>query len=200
MNGKPISSELTEVPSIASRLFSFVNLNRLKKWLWLCGGLLAVAALALVEIRTSFLQSWIFTRTNERISFKLSAGRSPAIVFPRSAPFDDRRGYSKLGAFQSRLENQGYRVTTQTRQSETMMKLLGRGISPPYTEPPETGMDIRGADGLSLFRYAQADFLFKGMDEIPPLLVRTLLFLENRDLDRPASPWQNPVIDRKSVV
>jgi membrane peptidoglycan carboxypeptidase len=56
-------------------------------------------------------------------------------------------------------------------------------------------MTIIGAKGAPLFRYAQSDFLFKGMDDIPPLLTRTLLFLENRDLDRPAFSWQNPVIE-----
>src|SRR5437667_2252850 len=166
MNGKPISSELTEAPSLTSRVFSFIVPRQLKKWLWWCGGLLAIVVFAFIEIRTSFVQSWIFTSTNKRISFELAAGRSPAIVFPRSAPFDDRRGYSKLANLQARLENQGYHVTEQARQSETMRKLLGRGISPPYVEPPETGMDIRGADGLALFRYAQSDFLFKGVDDI----------------------------------
>src|ERR1043166_8727894 len=139
MNGKPIPSELTETPSLTSRVFSFVAPQRLKKWLWWCAGLLTLIALAVIEIRTSFLQSWIFTRTNKRVHFELASGRSPAIVFPRSAPFDDRRGYSKIPGFQSRLESQGYRVVQQARQSKTMMKLVNRGISPPYVEPPETG-------------------------------------------------------------
>src|SRR4029077_7513090 len=108
---------------------------------------------------------------------------------------DDWRGYSKLGNFQSRLESQGYRVAQQARQSETLGTLVSRGISPPYQEPRDTGMSILGVRGVPLFRYAQSDFLFKGVDDIPPLLTRTLLFLENRDLDRPASSWQNPVIE-----
>jgi membrane peptidoglycan carboxypeptidase len=76
-----------------------------------------------------------------------------------------------------------------------MVQLIERGISPPYVEPPETGLDIRGADGVSLFRHAQSEFLFAKMDDIPPLLVKTLLFLEDRDLNHPASPWQNPAIE-----
>ena len=195
MNGKSIPSELAEAPSLTSRLISFVSPKRLKTWLWWFGALLVIAVLGIIEIRTSFLQSWIFTRTNARISFKLAEGRNASIVFPRSAPFDDRRGYSKLSNFQSRLESQGYRVSLQARQSETLGNLIGRGISPPYVEPPDTGMSIVGAKGVPLFRYAQSDFLFKGIEDIPALLTKTLLFLENRDLDRPASPWQNPVIE-----
>ena len=62
-------------------------------------------------------------------------------------------------------------------------------------EQPATGLEVRGADGAPLFRYGQAEFLFAKTEAIPPLLVKTLLFLENRDLDNPATPWQNPVIE-----
>jgi membrane peptidoglycan carboxypeptidase len=195
MNGKPISPELAQSTPDSSRHFSFTLPKWLRKSLWWCAAVLLFVGIAVIEIRTSFVQSWVFTRTNERVFYNLGDGRSPAIVFPRPAPFDDRRGYSKLGVFQSRLEAEGYRVTQQVRQSPAMRRLLSQGISPPYIEPPETGMDIGGADGVPLFRYAQSDFLFKELDEIPQLLVKTLLFLENRDLDRPASSWQNPVIE-----
>jgi membrane peptidoglycan carboxypeptidase len=152
-------------------------------------------AAVFVEVHTSLIQSWIFTRTNESLSFNLEPGRSPQIAFPRSAPVDDRRGYSKLPQLLSRIEAQGYRTTHQSQQSEMTIKLINRGISPPYLEPPDAGIEIRGADGSSLFRYAQSDFLFEKIDDIPTLLVQTLLFLENRDLDRPSAPWQNPVIE-----
>ena len=76
-----------------------------------------------------------------------------------------------------------------------MLTLFEHGISPPYPERPDTGLDIRGVDGTPLFRYGQSEFLFGKIDDIPPLLVKTLLFLENRDLDHPATPWQNPAIE-----
>ncbi len=195
MRGKSIPSELLPVPSLAARLLFFVNFKRLRVWLWWLAVVLIVAACLFVEIQTSLLQSWFFTSTNERLFYTLKNGPSREIVFPRAGPFDERRGYSKLPAFQTRLESQAYRVTKQMRQSETMLTLLERGISPPYRESPGAGLEIRGADGVQLFRYAQSDFLFGKIDDIPPLLVKTLLFLENRDLDRPATPWQNPVIE-----
>jgi membrane peptidoglycan carboxypeptidase len=195
MSEKPIHSELPRVPSLGSRLFSFLNFKRLKVWLWCLAVVLIVAACVYVEIQTSILQSWFFTSTNERLFYTLKDGPSREIVFPRAAPFDERRGYSKLPAFQAKLESQGYRVNQQVRQSETMLRLLDHGISPPYLERPDTGLEIMGADGALLFRYAQADFLFRKIDDIPPLLVKTLLFIENRDLDRPVTSWQNPVIE-----
>ncbi len=195
MNGKTISSELQRLPSLAARLFFFINKRRLKNWLWWSAAILLIAVCLFIEIQTSVIQSWIFTSTNRRIFYSLQAGRSDEISFPHSAPFDDRRGYSKLPTYQSRLESEGYRVTWQTRQSETMLTLLEHGISPPYVERPDAGLEIRGVDGAPLFRYAQGDFLFHKIDDVPPLLVKSLLFLENRDLDRPATSWQNPVIE-----
>ena len=197
MNGKsiPSPSDFPRVLSAASRLFSFINHRRVKLWLCWLGALLVVFLCAFIEFQTSALQSWIFTSTNERLYFKLADGPSQEIAFPRSAPFDDRRGYSKLPLFLSRLEGQKYRISRQVRQSETMRMLFEQGISPPYLEQPATGLEIRGADGVPLFRYGQAEFLFAKTEAIPPLLVKTLLFLENRDLDNPATPWQNPVIE-----
>ncbi|HWP23538.1 MAG TPA: transglycosylase domain-containing protein [Candidatus Binatia bacterium] len=195
MNGKPLSSELARSSPAASQLLSFVNRRRLKKWFWRLGFFLVVSIAVLVEFQTSLLQSWIFTSTNERVYYTLADGPSREIAFPRSAPFDDRRGYSKLPLFQSRLESLGYKVVRQARQSETMRMLFENGVSPPYNERPDAGLDIRGADGTSLFRYGQSEFLFAKIADIPPLLVNTLLFLENRDLNRPAAPWQNPVIE-----
>jgi len=199
MSGKTIPSDTLRRPSFASRFFFFLNFTRLKVWLWWLALFAIVVACLFVEMQTSVLQSWFFTSTNERLFYTLKDGPSAAIRFPRSAPFDDRRGYSKLPAFQSKLEAQGYKVSQQTSQSETMLTLLEHGVSPPYLERPDTGLEIVGADGALLFRYAQADFLFQKLDDIPPLLVKTLLFLENRDLDRPASAWQNPVIEWERI-
>ena len=149
MNEKTLPSELPRVASLTSRLFFFANKKRLKILLWWLAAVLIIAAAIFVEIKTSLLQSWFFTSTNERLYYALKEGRSSEIVFPRAAPFDERRGYSKLPALQARLESHGYRVTQQVRQSETMLTLLERGISPPYLERPDAGLDIHGADGAS---------------------------------------------------
>ena len=195
MNSKPVSSDLSHAPSFASRLFWFANQKRVKIWLWFALSILLLVVFVFIEIQTSFLQSWFFTRTNEQLSYQMATGRSAEIAFPRSAPFDDRRGYSKMPVFQARLEAHGYQVSRQVRQSEKMVGLVKQGISPPYLEPPEAGLDIRGADSTPLFRHAQSEFLFGKMEDIPPALVKALLFLEDRDLDDPASPWQNPAIE-----
>lgn len=194
MSSKSIPSELTYA-TLSSRLFSLGHKRRFKNGLWALAAAFLLFACVYIEIQTSIIQSGIFTHINKRVSFVLGQGPSPRIAFPGSAPFDDRRGYSKLPAFQSRLESADYRITHQVQQSETLVSLIGSGISPPYPQPADAGLAVTGSDGTSLFRYGQSEFLFGKMKDVPPLLVKTLLFLENRDLDSPATPWQNPAIE-----
>jgi len=195
MNGKSIPSEYPRASTFATRLRSLIFRPRLKVWLYCAIAFLLLCLAVFIEFQTSLLQSWIFTSTNERLFYSLGDGPSKEIAFPRAGPFDERRGYSKLRSFETRLTAQNYRVTQQVRQSETMLTLAEHGVSPPYPERNDAGLEILGADGAPLFRYGQSEFLFEKIDDIPPLLVKTLLFLENRDLDHPATPWQNPVIE-----
>jgi membrane peptidoglycan carboxypeptidase len=195
MNGKSIPSEYPRASNFATRLRSLIFRPRLKVWLYWAIAFLVLCLAVFIEFQTSLLQSWIFTSTNERLFYSLADGPSKEIAFPRAGPFDERRGYSKVPSFETRLTAQNYRVTQQVRQSETMLTLEEHGVSPPYPERPDAGLEIVGADGAPLFRYGQSEFLFEKIDGIPQLLVKTLLFLENRDLNHPATPWQNPVIE-----
>src|SRR5436190_1202875 len=95
MDSTTIPSALTQPTTLGSRVLLLVNTRRLKKWLWWCLAVLSVVVCVFIEFQTSILQSWIFTSTNERISFAIAEGASSSIAFPRPAPFDDRRGYAK---------------------------------------------------------------------------------------------------------
>ena len=168
-------------------------LSRLRlKWVFLG---LALLAVLFYEIRTSTLQARLFSRHNERLSYDTGPGRSPAIAFPRSGPLDGRLGYPKIAAFQSRLEERGYRVVEQARLSPELLQLIEWGISPPYREPTEVGLEIRGMQGLPLYRFSRAEHLLHDVEEIPPLVLRTLLFLENRSLEELPGSRSNPAIE-----
>lgn len=164
---------------------------------WFRRGLVVafVLLVVLVEFHTSWFQSWIFSRTNARLSYKLAAGPSSSIAFPQGGPFDDRRGYSKIPALQKRLENHGFRVVEQARQSATMAWIIDQGISPPDRYPVVAGLEIRGAGEVPLYQYAPSEYLFQDIDAIPPMLVKTLLFLENRELGGNSPARRNPAIE-----
>ncbi|PYT06586.1 MAG: glycosyl transferase family 51 [Acidobacteria bacterium] len=164
-------------------------------WLlpFLAAILLAVAARH--ELRTSALQSYLLSSYARRLSYTIETGPSPLIVFPKSGPFDRHRGYSLLPEIQRRLEGQGYRVAEQAHLSPAAARLAEWGIAPPFREPAAAGLLIRGADGQSLYDAMPGDQIFQRFEDIPPLVVNALLFIENRELAQQVDPRQNPAVD-----
>ena len=79
---------------------------------WLRASLLVGLVLVAVhhEMRTSAVQSLLFSRWAAGLTYKLEPGPSPRIVFPKVGPFDQRLGYTRIPEFERRLESQGYRV------------------------------------------------------------------------------------------
>ncbi|HEY7676722.1 MAG TPA: transglycosylase domain-containing protein [Candidatus Methylomirabilis sp.] len=155
---------------------------------------LVLAALA-YEKRSSLLQSWLFSRWAARLTYTLEPGPSPRIVFPEAGPFDRRLGYTRIPDFARRLEAYGYRVTSQIRFSPAAARLVAWGFQPPYREPALAGLVIRDRDGVPLYDNTLGHGLLRNPDDVPPLLVNTLLFIENRRLQAPADPRENPVVD-----
>ena len=164
---------------------------------WMRVSLLGCLALALVlyEIRTSAFQSWLFSHWAASLTYKLGTGSSPRIVFPTTGPLDERLGYTRIPEFERRLQADGYRVAAQMRFSEAAEKLAAWGVLPPYQEPALPGLVIRAESGAPLYDSTLGHGVFRGLDEVPLLLANTVLFVENRRLQEPSDPRQNPVVD-----
>lgn len=168
---------------------------RWRTWLILLCGLLALLALATVdEVRTSRLQSSVLTRYAARLTWDIRAGPSSRIVFPSSGPHDQQLGYSRLPEFTQRLLLRGYRIGEQAQMSEATAQLAGLGIAPPYREKASGGLVVRGASGEVMFD-ARPGRLFERYEDVPPLVVESLLFIEDRELLGTESPQHNPVLD-----
>ena len=158
-------------------------------------GIGVVLGAALVyELQTSALEASLFSRYAARASYVVQSGPSSLTAFPHSGPFDHRRGYAQLPAFQSRLEAHGFRVQRQARVSPELARLVHWGVTPPYWEPPVVGLTIHGNGESVLFNAMNGERIFQRFEDIPPLLVNTLLFIENRELLTPFDRRANPVI------
>ena len=198
MSANVLVTEASRPPSVSNALT-----RRPRRRAWRIAALLLLAAglvltlgiLCGYELTTSALQSRLLLRYTARLSYALGEGPSPRIVFPRSAPFDDRLGYSRLDVFQSRLEERGFRVERQAVISPELERLIGLGIAPPYHEPVVPGLVVRGMLGAPLYDASRSQRWFRGFDDVPPLLVQTLLFIENRELLAPVDPRANPAIE-----
>ncbi len=147
------------------------------------------------ETSTGILESHLFSHWAKGMTFYIQSGPTDGVVFPRGGPTDVRRGYTRIPEFTRALEGQGFRVAEQARFSPALAMAARFGISPPYREPAVAGLAIEGADGSDLFEASDRTNGFATYQEIPPIVARSLLFIENRELGNSTSRWSNPAID-----
>ena len=170
--------------------------SRKKLYLAVLLGLVLLTTLVLIETRASFLQSLLFSRWSAQLHYTVEKGRSEDIAFPSAGPFDERLGYAHLGQFSLRLRENGFRIIEQARQSPELSDLIRSHIAPPFPEPFAAGLVVRDADHALLYDAVTRDpWRFQRIDAIPPVLIRTLLFIENRGMGDGAGAYANPAID-----
>ncbi|ABE42150.1 transglycosylase domain-containing protein [Polaromonas sp. JS666] len=165
---------------------------------WAFSLLMALVVLGLVvdrELSTSSYQARFFAHLASKASYALGEGPSPSIRFPRSGPYDDRLGYTELPAFLGKLTGRGFEITQQARLSEGMVRLVDAGYFAPYPEKTQSGLSIFDCHNDSLFQERYPQRVYKSFDDIAPVLVQSLLFIENRELLDPDNPKRNPAVE-----
>src|SRR6266849_6634087 len=159
------------------------------------GLVLILALVAFFEIRTSNLQAFVLSRLDREIRFKLDPGPGAALRAPEGGPYDTRLGYNRLPAFVQRLQTAGYTIDGQARPSPRMRELVARGLFPIYPEKSQAGLSVIDRQGASLYEARAPERAYASFDAIPPLIVRTLLFVENRELLDARRPHLNPAVE-----
>jgi len=148
------------------------------------------------EIRTSRLQARYFSRLAAQATFKVEEGEAAVFSVPGFGPYNHRLGYSYIPFFIKTMEGFDYHVAQQARPSERFNRLVESGIYPIYRPKTVAGLDLVDRRGAGLYRTLYPSHVFGGFDSIPPLLIDTLLFIEDRDLLRSAAvPTRNPAIE-----
>ncbi|OQX18813.1 MAG: hypothetical protein BWK80_37640, partial [Desulfobacteraceae bacterium IS3] len=168
------------------------------RWrLWLLGIilLLALGAGLWNEMNTSFWQSYYLSRYAEKLSYTVEPGPSREIVFPKYGPFNTQRGYDRIPDFQRRLEAGYFTVKEQARFSPELLKIAEKGITPPFESKPAAGLLIRDVSGAVVYDAAAGSQEYKAFEDIPPLIVKALLFIEDRELGNKELAFKNPVIN-----
>src|SRR5437016_5617370 len=115
---------------------------------WLLVGLVVVLAVGVIyrvadELQTSRLQAEWLGKPASEVHFKVEPGRSDAIRFPGSGPYDERLGYGLIPQFVERLRPQGYVVAAQARMSPRLVELSDQGLFSPYREKDQAGLELR---------------------------------------------------------
>ena len=168
---------------------------RLTLYLLLVLLVLAVTALLVFESRSAHFQSRELSRYAANLTYKVEPGPSERIIYPTDGPFDKRQGYAYLPLMLERLQQRDYQVTEQSRFSEQLMAYSRRGLFPPFTEKSQSGLSISDCRGTPFYEFRYPQQGYADFASIPPLVVSSLLFIENRQLLDPAQPLANPAVD-----
>lgn len=158
--------------------------------------LCAVAALLLRrEMLGSHWQAQALNGYAATLKHHVAPGAADPIRFPAHGPFDERMGYAGIPVFAERLQERGFEIAEQSRQSDALRSHLERGWFAPYAEKTHTGLTVFDCSRASLHAFRYPYRRFESFENVPPVVVQALLFIENRDLLDPGRPQMNPAVD-----
>jgi membrane peptidoglycan carboxypeptidase len=164
-------------------------------WVVVAVGGVALGAAVAVESRSSRLQAREFNRYAASLDYTVQPGPSDTVVYPGDGPFDKRLGYSSLDEFVPRLLKRDYLISRQPRFSQQLLRYSQRGFFVPYQEKSQAGLSLTDCRGAPLYEFRYPQQLYPDFAAIPPVVVQSLLFIENRNLLDPDQPLANPAVD-----
>ncbi|MGH6889649.1 MAG: transglycosylase domain-containing protein [Rhizomicrobium sp.] len=191
----------------ASGGYSFAQRLRLA---WILVRLLFLAAVvaaaavagswALREMRTSSAEADFFSREAARLTYALGAGPSDSVRFPRGGPYDARLGYSGLPQILQRLRARHFEITRQARQSPALRQEEAAQGYAIYREKQHAGLHLSDRSGATIYASDYPERSYSDFRSVPPIVVRTLLFIEDRYLLETRYPRRNPAIEWKRFL
>ncbi|WP_416397953.1 transglycosylase domain-containing protein [Allohahella sp. A8] len=155
----------------------------------------AIAGLAWFEARTSWLQARLLPDYARSLSYDLEEGPSQSIRFPVQGPFDQRLGYAHLPAMLDQLQANGYYIDRQVRFSPPLLTFVEAGFYPPYREKNQAGLSVHDVDQQLMFEFGYPRRIFERFEDIPPLMIDSLLFIEDRRLLSGNRQHMNPTVN-----
>ena len=148
------------------------------------------------EVQTSKYQARYLSAISKQLSSELKPGHSSAIRYPDHGPYDQRLGYTFLSDQIARLDKAGYGITTQASISPMMRRLVDDyGLFPIYQEKTQAGLRIVDQADHTLFSAVYPVHGYPSFNAIPPLVLNTLLFIENRELLDETHKSINPAVE-----
>jgi membrane peptidoglycan carboxypeptidase len=148
-----------------------------------------------VEIEASPLQSRLFTKMAASFTYHVEPGHNQQAKFPETGPYDHRLGYARLGEFSRHLTDAGYAVEQQARLSPELSAFIEDGGFAIFDEKAQSGLVLYDRRGEIIHLARHPEYVFQRFEDVPPLVVSTLLFIENRELLDSDIPTRNPAVE-----
>jgi len=159
-----------------------------------------LGALIVLELRHWWLQSTLLAAVARRITYETGPGSSPAIRFPVDGPYDRRLGYVGLGDVVRRLQDQGFQLQAQARWSPVALSLFDAGVFPIYPAKDQAGLLMRDRLDRTLYASRYPQRTYGRFEDIPSIVVVSLLFIENRELLLGGADRRNPAIEYDRLI
>jgi membrane peptidoglycan carboxypeptidase len=147
------------------------------------------------ELLSSTLQAHYLSAFSSQLSFAVQPGPSPLIRYPTTGPYDRRFGYVALPSFIEHLRALGFDVTAQARFSPRLAQVVDRGLFTIYHEKTQAGLRLLDRHGQIIFSATSPSRIYRDFEDIPRLILDTLLFIENRELFEARYPQRNPAVE-----
>lgn len=162
------------------------------------GGLLLLVGLAgliAYELLSSALEAKYLARAAQKMTWQIRPGPSDRIRYPGQGPYDVRLGYSKLPHYLAQLDKAGWKIDQQARISIQMARASDLGLFLPYHEKDQAGLSLLDSDGKPLYQALHPTRVYHRFEDIPKVLVDSLLYIENRELLTEQYPTRNPAVE-----
>jgi membrane peptidoglycan carboxypeptidase len=176
-----------------------VPLWRRRRRLAAAGALVVVAGLGVwagaEEIRSSRVQARVLHWFASGLTYELRDGPNSDAVYPTAGPFNERLGYTRLPQFLNGLTAEGFAVEAQAVPSGRLAAFMAGGGFPIYREKAQGGFTLVDRAGVVMHQRRYPERAFARFEDVPGLMVDTLLFIENRELLAAPSPRHNPAIE-----
>ncbi len=130
----------------------------------------------------------------------MKPGAAPSIHYPKFGPYNERLGYAYLPYYIKALHADGFEIAAQAHASEAYHKLVKHGVYSIYHPKTTAGLTLYDRRGEKIYSLLYPNRAFSSFDDIPDILVDTLLYIENRELLRNSSDTHNPVIEWKRLA
>lgn len=154
----------------------------------------AATLLVFFELQTDWLQSRIGAYAASAIRFERSSGAAGALPVAPSGPYDARLGYTGLPEMLGRLRG-NYEIVEQARSSRPLVVLSRWGAYPVFEEKSQAGLTILDRKAAPLFTARFPRAVYGTYEAIPPVVVGSLLYIENRKILDDSSPYRNPAVE-----
>jgi membrane peptidoglycan carboxypeptidase len=154
-----------------------------------------VLAVGAFELQTSWLQSEFFSSFAEELTYDLREGEHPNAYRPEMGPHNRRLGYVDLNRFEQNLERHGFALTREAGLSPRHFQFVKSGGFPIYKEKNRAGLKLLDHNSELIHQARFPARVYPAFEAIPPLVLKTLLFIENRELLDPIADRRNPSVD-----